>query len=530
MSFISDLKNWIVNTWNVSTRFDPYFSNFNRDLGNLKIINESLDSEITKIYEQIKTTAPQKYAKQIAQYESALSNVRKHNNIVKTINEGMKGFNYDEILKNPHIFHYSSIDKYIEIADLISEFSVYEVTYDDFVKHVIEIKDFYYEIVEEYDTIEEYNRLAIVDSSCGYIDSKIKNQLIDKRKLLIAKARCHRKMFYTWADDSVLISNIKTHNHVFIESNKANPLFDSINDRCLDQEQRESVLTDESSTLVVAGAGSGKTLTICGKVEYLLKVQNINPSDILLLSYSKKSAEDLQTKVSLIDNRLIIGTFHKIGLDILKDTQNKTFMVEDQYKAIIESYFREEMRKRPHMLQTILTYYGLYISSDKHDKTYKNKGEMYEDLRKSDLSTLKNQLLSLTNNIVKRETIKKELVKSFEEMAIANWYFINGIDYIYEAPYEKDVSTAEKRQYMPDFRLPKYKIYHEHYGINRFGRADQFEGQEAAMYIANMQWKRAIHQQNNTICIETYSYEFDEGTIFNKLEKELKNRGVVFNH
>ena len=39
------------------------------------------------------------------------------------------------------------------------------------------------------------------------------------------------------------------------------------------------------------------------------------------------------------------------------------------------------------------------------------------------------------------------LVKSFEEMAIANFYFINGIEYVYEKPYEVDVSTAEKRQY-----------------------------------------------------------------------------------
>ena len=106
----------------------------------------------------------------------------------------------------------------------------------------------------------------------------------------------------------------------------------------MDEEQREAVITDELSTLVVAGAGSGKTLTICGKVEYLLKEKGIQPEDILLLSYSKKSADDLQLKVSSIDKRLTVGTFHKIGLEVLKKTQNKVFMVEDQYKAIIEKY------------------------------------------------------------------------------------------------------------------------------------------------------------------------------------------------
>ena len=528
MGLFGDIKNWIVNAWTVSNRFDPYFNNFNRDLSYLKIIKEDIDPEITKIYNQIKTTAPQKYAKQIAQYEGAIAKIREHNNKVNKINEGMTGFDYDKIIDNPHNFDYSSISKFAEIANLIKTFPKYGSPYDEFVEHVENIQKFYYQLVEEYDSVLEYNELTTIDSSPGYIDSRQKNQIIEKRNALKNKITAHEKLFYVWSNNSVVINAIKKHNELFIATNKSNPIFDSINERSLDSEQRESVLTDESSTLVVAGAGSGKTLTICGKVEYLLKVQKVNPSDILLLSYSKKSAEDLQNKVSKINSRLTVGTFHKIGLEVLKETQNKTFMVEDQYKAIIEAYFREEMRKRPHMLQTILTYYGLYLTSDKHDKKYKNEGEMYEDLRKSDFSTLRTQLLSLTNDINKRETIKKELVKSFEEMAIANWYFINGIDYIYEAPYEKDVSTADKRQYMPDFRLPKYKIYHEHYGINKQGRADQFEGQEAAMYVANMQWKRAIHQQNNTICIETYSYEFDDGTVFDKLEKELKSRGVVF--
>ena len=113
-------------------------------------------------------------------------------------------------------------------------------------------------------------------------------------------------------------------------------------------------------------------------------------------------------------------------------------------------------------------------------------------------------------------------------MAIANWYFINGIEYIYEAPYEYDVSTGDKRQYMPDFKLKKYPIYHEHYGIDKDGKASQFNGVESFEYVKGMKWKKYIHQSNGTDCIETYSYEFADGTIFEKLEKELKKRGVEF--
>ncbi len=80
MVLFVDIKNWIVNAWTVSNRFDPYFNNFNRDLNYLKIIKEDIDPEITKIYNQIKATAPQKYAKQIVQYEGAIAKIRDHNN------------------------------------------------------------------------------------------------------------------------------------------------------------------------------------------------------------------------------------------------------------------------------------------------------------------------------------------------------------------------------------------------------------------------------------------------------------------
>ena len=91
---------------------------------------------------------------------------------------------------------------------------------------------------------------------------------------------------------------------------------------------------------------------------------------------------------------------------------------------------------------------------------------MFEELKKSDFRTLKT-LTSLSLNRDKRETIKKELVKSYEEMAIANFYFINGIDYQYEKPYENNVSTIEKRQYTPDFYLPEANTFVEVKGLYR---------------------------------------------------------------
>ena len=89
-------------------------------------------------------------------------------------------------------------------------------------------------------------------------------------------------------------------------------------------------------------------------------------------------------------------------------------------------------------------------------------------------------------------------------------------------------STPEKRQYTPDFYLPDYKIYLEHYGINRKGRAPQYTADAEKEYIEGIAWKRRTHSAYGTKCIETYSYEFKAGTIFENLKSRLEKNGVKF--
>src|SRR5699024_5085342 len=73
-------------------------------------------------------------------------------------------------------------------------------------------------------------------------------------------------------------------NYVKLQKKKLKRYFDNIEGKKLDDQQRTALLTDEYSNLIIAGAGSGKTLTILGKVKYLIERRNINPEDILLLS------------------------------------------------------------------------------------------------------------------------------------------------------------------------------------------------------------------------------------------------------
>ena len=73
----------------------------------------------------------------------------------------------------------------------------------------------------------------------------------------------------------------------------------------LDEEQRRIVLRDDDYCLINAGAGSGKSTTMAAKVKYLVDKLHIRPEEIIMLTFTKKSSEDLDEKVNeLLDFNL----------------------------------------------------------------------------------------------------------------------------------------------------------------------------------------------------------------------------------
>ncbi|PTB85947.1 helicase IV, partial [cyanobacterium G8-9] len=122
-------------------------------------------------------------------------------------------------------------------------------------------------------------------------------------------------------------------------------------------------------------------------------------------------------------------------------------------------------------------------------------------------------------------SLKNDPVKSYEESQIANFLFLNGINYEYEPFYKHDTATVEHRQYQPDFYLPDYDIYLEHFGVDKNGKTAPFVPNEP--YLEGMAWKRKLHKENETKLIETYSYYQQEGRLLHKLEDILISNGVV---
>lgn len=102
----------------------------------------------------------------------------------------------------------------------------------------------------------------------------------------------------------------------------------------MNEKQLEAVKSLEN-TLVVAGAGSGKTFTIVNKIKYLLDNNIYKENELLVISFTNESVNDLKRK---IDYNLDIMTFHKLAITLIN---NPNIKISNEYylKFIINEYF-----------------------------------------------------------------------------------------------------------------------------------------------------------------------------------------------
>jgi len=303
-------------------------------------------------------------------------------------------------------------------------------------------------------------------------------------------------------------------------------LFDNIDGKSLDKQQRMAIVTDESHNLVIAGAGSGKTLTILGKIAYLLKC-GILPQEILLIAFTNKSAGELEERVN---RNLALGikaqTFHKLGLDIIiKNTGNRPNVDDkDNMKTYIEDYFSKELIKHHDDVQTFLEFIGCYFNIPIELKADGTLGEKIEKEQHVDLETLSKKYNRIT--VDEKKTIKGERVKSLEELMIANFFFLNSVEYEYEREYPHPTTDKTRKRYRPDFYIKDYDLYLEHFGIDKNGRCQWLSNIEEKKYVEGIKWKREIHKTNGTKLIETYSYFQTEGKLLQNLKNILLEKNV----
>lgn len=327
---------------------------------------------------------------------------------------------------------------------------------------------------------------------------------------------------------------VEKHNSEFVEaeSNRLSGFFSTLAKYPLDVQQKRCCIVDEDANLVIAGAGSGKTSVIMAKVAYLLKVRGVPPERILLISFTNKAAKEMSERIAdcLGLPLVFASTFHKFGLGIIRRFSPGRYDVADDafLKRTIHKAMTGNDDFTPELYESAVDFFAYHLDSDVGlGGRYATFADKIEHDRQSDLRTLKSIVSSTGANI----TLGGEKVKSAEEVLIANFLFLNGVEYEYEKKYDKPYpDDGQHRVYHPDFYLPKYEIYLEHYGIDEHGRPPQFfSAAERMKYKVSMEWKRRLHAEAGNKYIETYSWWCQKGVLFDNLKRELSGLGVAFN-
>lgn len=337
-------------------------------------------------------------------------------------------------------------------------------------------------------------------------------------------------------------------------------LFDDLDGKSLDSQQREAIVVDEDAVKVIAGAGSGKTFTIQGKVKYLTEKRDVDPSEILAISFSNASVDDLKERIA---EPIDIKTFHKVGKDILTQYNQYSRPDTSALKRIIKRYLTKKALKNEDISKKLIEFFSFYINVPPSDDD-KYEGDLLDWQEGVDFSTLKRRFKNK-----QRETLNNEIVRSYEELYIANFLFIYGIKYTYEKIYSypnknferefnkfkeflfsfneeipdelknditKDLLNLtdifeeyEIKDYLPDFYLDDYNIYIEHFGLNRNCENHLIGGKSSEEYVKEMEWKRKVHKKYGTTLIETFSYYQSENRLLTRLAEKLQAQGVEFN-
>jgi len=303
------------------------------------------------------------------------------------------------------------------------------------------------------------------------------------------------------------------HEYSMREVERSNDFFGT---RPFDKDQLEAIVKRETYNLVLASAGSGKTRTLTARVAYTVK-RGANQHDILALAYTKSAEEEMRGRLKdeygIVDAN--VRTFHSLGREIAKLSPNfRTGVADNQQQPEIIRRSCDRLRSDRLFARLLLDFALELQTNEVEEKEFASREKYYEFLRYQ-----------------KHITLGGKHVKSVGERDIANFLFLNQVKFEYEAPATWADRNVGYRMYQPDFFLPEYGIWIEHWAIDRQGGVPAWfsTGQSvdpSTKYGRGMQWKRYQFQKHRRRVIQTYNYQCAEDTLIPELTRQLKENHV----
>lgn len=248
-----------------------------------------------------------------------------------------------------------------------------------------------------------------------------------------------------------------------------NEAFASLEKHPLTEKQYLACTNQSAVTLVLAGAGTGKTSTLLGRIAYLYEVNQLDLAHILSLAFAVEAAQEVQQRVvqSLARKYAIAvdelekfkaRTFHSLGLYIVEQVEGKrpplTLLTDERALRIFlrqqfDALIRSDIRYR----QWIYHYFS-YIEKATEDYP--------------------------------KRTLNDDYVENQAELCLANFFYLMGIPYIYKAHYAPDY-YIQGLPYRCSFYLPDSQSYIEIW--------------KKALPTQLRQQYKAIHESYGTRCL-----------------------------
>ncbi|TNW81782.1 ATP-dependent helicase [Enterococcus faecium] len=151
------------------------------------------------------------------------------------------------------------------------------------------------------------------------------------------------------------------------------------------QEQKAAITYDMKKHLrIIAGAGSGKTQTICAKAVYLMTQKQVDEERILMITFTRNAANELKKRVDNFSQRktaVHIGTFHSIFFRIYNEICRK--FPEVAMQGIQGDFSKDTAQKVNAVLQQLIRKYNLYIFDQYGEKTIASRLDYWQNMNLS---------------------------------------------------------------------------------------------------------------------------------------------------
>ena len=333
--------------------------------------------------------------------------------------------------------------------------------------------------------------------------------------------------------------SIVAHNEEYIERTliQEKEYFDNILSEIdpkirLDDEQRRAVITDDDYCLLVAGAGAGKTTTMAAKVKYLVEKKHVNPEEIIVISYTNKAIGELKERINKsLRIPAKICTFHAFAFEIVKRFSVEPPEINFSSYQIVFDMLEKSIFNNKQLMRNLVLFLGYYFDLTEDVFKFDNLNQFHLYKAAQDYETLKSGLGEYIKKVEQQrskrvKTITGEYLRSVQEVQIANFLYLNGLDYEYERVYPHG-SPSKNKKYTPDFYITQgeHTAWLEHYALTESGYSSVFAPEQIAKYKKSIRDKRTLHSDYKTTLIETWSLYNDRRSLMDHLKEILEREG-----